>query len=293
MNETPTTQPPAALSIDVEDWFHVENLSAAIRRETWRARELRVERNMDRMLELMANAPGNVRATCFVLGWVAERCPGLVQRIAAAGYEIASHGFGHELVTSLSPKELAADVQRSKSLLEDLTGSAVTGYRAPSFSITDWAIPVLQEVGFLYDSSLFPAFAHDRYGTIAGSDTGAAVSELLPGFHEIAVSCLPFASRGLPWGGGGYFRLMPYAVFRRGVRHILGTGQPYVFYIHPWEIDPDQPRVRDVPTRYRVRHYVGLERCERRFASLLHEFRWSTVSDVLAWRLGGSVSEAT
>jgi polysaccharide deacetylase family protein (PEP-CTERM system associated) len=272
------------MSIDVEDWFHVENLSRAITRQTWRARELRVERNMDRMLQLMADAPGDVRATCFILGWVAERCPALVRRIAGAGHEIASHGYAHELVTSLSPKKLRADVARSKSLLEELTGAAVAGYRAPNFSITEWAIPVLRDAGFRYDSSLFPTIAHDRYGKIEGPRTGEAVAELVPGFYEIAVSCLPVAARSLPWGGGGYFRVMPYGLFRRGVRRILSTGQPYVFYIHPWEIDPGQPRVNGVPARYRVRHYVELGRCERRFAALLADFQWSTLSTVLAWK---------
>lgn len=292
MSGAAAVRPPAAMSIDVEDWFHVENLSHVIKRDTWRTRQLRVERNMERMLQLMASAPGGVRATCFVLGWVAERCPALVRRIAAAGHEIASHGYAHELVTSLSPKELRADVERSKSLLEDLTGVPVAGYRAPNFSITDWAIPVLHDAGFQYDSSLFPAIAHDRYGKIRGSRPGDAVAEIAPGFYEIAVSCLPVASRGLPWGGGGYFRVMPYSLFRRGVSRILDAGQPYVFYIHPWEIDPDQPRVSGVPARYRVRHYVGLGRCEQRFTALLADFRWSTLIKTLEWTCSSNVSEA-
>jgi polysaccharide deacetylase family protein (PEP-CTERM system associated) len=282
MTDPGLDQPPAVMSIDVEDWFHVENLSPAIGRETWGERQLRVERNMDRMLELMADTPsGPVRASCFVLGWVAERCPALIQRIAAEGHEIASHGHAHELVSSLSPGRFREDVERSKALLEDLVGTEVRGYRAPSFSITEWAIPVLQEAGFSYDSSVFATVAHDRYGRLPGVRPDEPIAELAPGFREIPVSCLTVASRGVPWGGGGYFRLMPYPLFRRGVAHILGAGRPYVFYIHPWEIDPDQPRVGGLPLSYRFRHYVGLSRCEVRLESLLADFRWQSISDLL------------
>jgi polysaccharide deacetylase family protein (PEP-CTERM system associated) len=267
------------MSIDVEDWFQVENLRGAIPRETWRARGLRVERNVDRMLELMAAA--DVRSTCFVLGWIAERCPQVVQRIAAAGHEIASHGFGHELLGRLTPDSFRSDVSRSKTLLEELTSTEVLGYRAPAFSITDWAIPILQELGFVYDSSVFPTFAHDRYGRLSGLDVREAVSEVLPGFHEVCISCLRIRSRGLPWGGGGYFRLIPYSVFRFGVRRVIAGSPPYVFYIHPWEIDPGQPRVQGLPRGYAFRHYVGLERCESRFARLLRDFSWSPIGDIV------------
>ena len=276
--------PHAAMSIDVEDWFQVENLSQVISRESWASRSLRVERNMDRMLELMAER--GVSATCFVLGWIAERCPSLVARIAAEGHEVASHGYGHDLVTNLSPEAFRADVERSKKRLEDLAGVEVRGYRAPNFSITDWSIPILQEVGYAYDSSSFPTIAHDRYGRLTGMTAGASVVELRPGFHEICVSCVNIRNRGLPWGGGAYFRVMPYGIFRSGVRQILRSGRPYVFYIHPWEIDPRQPRPRNVTATRRFRHYVGLGRCEARFRSLLGDFRWSTVADVLHARVG-------
>jgi polysaccharide deacetylase family protein (PEP-CTERM system associated) len=266
------------MTIDVEDWFHVENLSGVIRREAWDDCELRVERNMDRMLELMAET--GVRSTCFVLGWVAERRPSLVKRIAQEGHEIASHGFGHELLDRMSPDAFRADVERSKNLLEDLTGRRVVGYRAPSFSIKAWAIPILHELGFTYDSSAFPTAAHDRYGRLAGVTASDGVVELAPGFHEVCVSCL--GSRGIPWGGGGYFRLIPYAVFRRGIGRILVSGHPYVFYIHPWEIDPGQPRVDGLGRTHRFRHYVGLESCERRFRSLLEDFQWSPLAEVVA-----------
>ncbi len=278
--------PPAVMSIDVEDWFQVENLKGVIRRDTWHTRQLRVERNMDRMLALMADK--GVRSTCFVLGWIADRCPSLIKRIAAEGHEIASHGYGHDLLDALSPDEFRADIERSKSLLEELTGVEVIGYRAPAFSIKDWSIPILEDVGFSYDSSAFPTLAHDRYGRLNGMKAGQPLVELRPGFHEVCISCLKLGSRGVPWGGGGYFRLIPYPVFRRGVSRILRAGQPYVFYIHPWEIDPGQPRVGDISRGYRFRHYVGLESCEGRFRSLLGDFRWTTMAAlVAAWKQNG------
>ncbi len=277
--------PLAAMTIDVEDWFHVENLKPVVSRESWSHRELRVERNTERMLELLDEH--GVRATFFVLGWVAERCPSLVQRLAAAGHEVASHGYGHELVYDLSEREFRDDVRRCKQLLEDLTGTPVRGYRAPSFSITDWSIPVLQDLGFVYDSSAFPTIAHDRYGRLAGVSADHPVVELRPGFHEVCVSCLDLRGVSLPWGGGGYFRAMPYALFRRGVAEILRSGRPYVFYIHPWELDPGQPRVSGLTRLARLRHYLGLRRSEERFGSLLEGFRWGTVAEVLAASRGG------
>jgi len=270
---------PLAMSIDVEDWFHVENLKGAISRESWHTRELRVEANTDQMLATLADH--GARSTFFVLGWVAERCPGLVQRIANAGHEVASHGYGHELLGQLTPASFREDVARSKAMLEDLSGQSVIGYRAPSFSITDWAIPVLRELGFRYDSSSFPTVAHDRYGKLGGVSAGESIAQLEGGMHEVCISCLTVGSLALPWGGGGYFRLLPYPVFRRGVERIA-ADRPYVFYLHPWEIDPGQPRVRDLPPLHRMRHYLGISRTRGRWDSLLGDFRWTTVADLLA-----------
>jgi len=269
----------AALSFDIEDWFHVENLKRVIPRETWDQRELRVERNTERILERVAAR--NARCTCFVLGWVAEKLPNLVRRIAEAGHEVASHGFGHDLVYDLSPEAFRRDVERAKKTLEDLTGSRVRGYRAPSFSITDWAVPILQDVGYEYDSSAFPTAAHDRYGRLAGVSPTKAILEIRPGFHEVSLSCLGIGGRGLPWAGGGYFRLLPYAVFRAGIRRILASGMPYVFYLHPWEIDPGQPRVEGLPRSYRFRHYINLDQTEKRLEALLADFEWSGVGELL------------
>jgi polysaccharide deacetylase family protein (PEP-CTERM system associated) len=292
-NPTDSPRPPAAMSIDVEDWFHVENLKAVIARDTWDERELRVERNVGRMLDLMAER--DIHCTCFVLGWVAEKVPHLIKRIAEAGHEIASHGYGHDLIYNVSHDEFRADIVRSKSHLEDLTGQAVRGYRAPSFSITDWSIDILHDLGFTYDSSAFPTVAHDRYGKLTGMDAGQPIVELREGFTEMCISCVQLGRRGIPWGGGGYFRLFPYPLFRRGVRKILGSGQPYVFYIHPWEIDAGQPRMKGLKRSHYFRHYVNIDRGEARFASLLRDFEWTTMSDVLAWwkaRDGGAANES-
>jgi polysaccharide deacetylase family protein (PEP-CTERM system associated) len=222
------------------------------------------------------------RATFFVLGWVAERCPALIQRIGAGGHEVASHGYGHDLLTDLTADEFRAAVTRSKTLLEDLTGRAVRGYRAPSFSITDWAIPILRDLGFDYDSSAFPTVAHDRYGRLPGVAAGQPTVALAPDFHEVCISCLALGSRGLPWGGGGYFRLLPYEVFRRGVARIQATAPPYVFYIHPWELDVGQPRLGGLKRSERFRHYLNIEKTETRWLSLMRDFEWTTISQLLA-----------
>ncbi len=268
------------MSIDVEDWFQVENLKSVIDRDSWDERELRVERNTDRMLELMANH--NVQCTCFILGWVAEKCPGLIKRIADAGHEIASHGYGHDLIYTLSHEEFRKDIHKGKGLVEDITGAKVRGYRAPSFSITDWAIDILQEEGFTYDSSAFPTVAHDRYGKLEGMDAGKPIVEIRDGFTEVCVSTLELGKKGVPWGGGGYFRLIPYPVFRRGVKKILKTTGMYVFYIHPWEIDPGQPRVSGLKKSHAFRHYNNLGRCEQRFDSLLGDFSWVPMCELTA-----------
>ena len=270
---------PTAMSIDVEDWFHVENLRGVVSRESWNRRELRVERTMDRMLELMDEH--DAKATCFVLGWVAERAPGLVRRLAAAGHEVASHGYHHDLVHELTEGEFAGDVRRSKDVLEGITGERVRGYRAPSFSLTDWAVPLLEEAGFEYDSSFFPTtVTGNRYGkpTVGGTH-GLRLGN--GGLAEVPLSCLRIGGQALPWAGGGYFRLLPYPLFKLGVEKVLGSGKPYIFYIHPWELDPGQPRVAGLRRSQRVRHYLNLEKTESRWTALLTDFRWTTIADLL------------
>lgn len=267
------------MSIDVEDWFQVENLKSVVTRDSWDMREFRCEANTDRMLEDLANR--GIKATCFILGWCAEKQPRIVKKIADAGHEIASHGYGHDLIYSLTHEQFRADIQRSKKHLEDLTGHAVVGYRAPSFSITDWAIDILQEQGFTYDSSAFPTVAHDRYGKLKGMDAGKPVIELRPGFYEVCVSVLRIGKKGVPWAGGGYFRLIPYWIFKRGVSRILKSQTPYVFYIHPWEVDPEQPRVNGLKRSHAFRHYNSLNVCRRRYQQLVADFQWTTMREVL------------
>jgi polysaccharide deacetylase family protein (PEP-CTERM system associated) len=282
----------AAMSIDVEDWFQVENLKGAIPRGEWDRCELRVERNTIRILEILHGC--GARATFFVLGWIAERCPQLVRTIAAAGHEVASHGYGHELVYSLRPSEFRDDVLRSKHHLEDLTGRPVRGYRAPSFSITDWAVPILQEAGFKYDSSVVATVAHDRYGRLNGMDAGRPIVRLREGFYEAGVSCMRIGRRGIPWGGGGYFRLVPYWLWCWGVRAILRSGSPYVFYLHPWEIDPGQPNVAGLDPVKRFRHRVNLYRCEERFTSFVGAFEWMPIGELIdSWNASDRSAEAT
>jgi polysaccharide deacetylase family protein (PEP-CTERM system associated) len=264
-----------AMSIDVEDWFHAENLQGVIGRSRWADCESRVEMNTMKMLEILDE--NEARATFFVLGWVAERYPQLVQTISQSGHEIASHGYDHQLVYRQKPAEFRADVQRSKALLEDLTGSPVYGYRAPSFSITDWAIDILQDLGFRYDSSLFPTVAHDRYGKLSAADVDAPISLLKANFYEVTISSLRLGNLGLPWGGGGYFRLLPFRLWCGGVRAILNAGRPYVFYIHPWEIDPEQPQLDKLDAISQFRHRVNLHRCEKRFAAFVAAFDWITL----------------
>jgi polysaccharide deacetylase family protein (PEP-CTERM system associated) len=278
-------RPPIAMSVDVEDWFHTENVQSALAREAWDACELRVERNTMRLLEILDAQ--YARATFFVLGWVAERCPQLVRTISAAGHEIASHGYGHELVYSLQPDAFRADLLRSKRLLEDLTGNRVFGYRAPCFSITEWAVPILEEVGFRYDSSIYPTVAHDRYGRLPGFDSTQPIVPLGDGLYEVRVSCLRLGACPIPWGGGGYFRLVPLPIWLWGVRSILASRLPYVFYLHPWEIDPGQPRVRGMKATHSFRQRVNLQRCEQRFVTLVSAFQCVPICNLLdAWLAG-------
>ena len=214
----------------------------------------------------------------------------MVRRIAAAGHEIASHGYGHELLYTLSPAAFREDVKRGVGLLEAAAGQKVRGYRAPSFSITDWALDVLKELGLDYDSSAFPTAVHDRYGRLSGVEGSQSIAEVRPGLYEIFVSTLRIGHLGVPWAGGGYFRLLPYRLFAHGIRRILNSGRPYVFYIHPWEIDPGQPRVQGLKGAHAFRHYNNLARAEPRFARLLDDFQWTTIADLLATHLADSTS---
>lgn len=267
-----------ALSVDVEDYFQVSALAPLIDRASWAQRECRVVRNVERLLDLFAGR--GARATFFTLGWVAERYPALVKRIVADGHELASHGYSHLRASEQTRDEFEQDVRRAKGLLEDLGGSRVQGYRAPSFSIGDsnpWAFDVLLDAGYRYSSSVYPV-RHDHYGS---PDSPRFAYDVRPGLLEIPLTTTRVLGRNLPAGGGGYFRLAPYRLSRWAIRRVNTIDQqPAIFYMHPWEIDPDQPRVAGTGLKTRFRHYVNLDKTESRLGRLLLDFRWGRVDEV-------------
>lgn len=277
-----------AMTIDVEDYFHANALSRLCPPEAWPGFEQRAEANTHRMLDLLDEH--GVKATCFVLGWVAERCPAVVRRIAADGHEVASHGYWHRLIFSQAPDAFREDVRRGKRLLEDLTGGAVHGYRAPSFSVVDrtlWALDVLAEEGFAYDASIFP-IRHDTYGIPSAPRHPHRIARNGHEVFEVPSSTTVLGGTNVPVAGGGYFRLLPYAWARWGIGRVnRGEGKPVVFYIHPWDMDPGQPRMA-VGGLSRLRHYTNLDRCEPRLRRLLRDFRWARVRDVWPEALGAS-----
>jgi polysaccharide deacetylase family protein (PEP-CTERM system associated) len=268
-----------AMTCDVEDYFQVQAFAGHIARDSWDGIASRVERNTDRVLELFA-AHG-VHATFFTLGWVAERHKGLIRRIVQGGHELASHGMEHRPVYSQSPEEFRADVRRTKAMLEDTGGVAVTGYRAASFSITDktfWAFDLLAEEGYRYSSSIYPV-RHDLYG-IPDAPRFAFRPTAGP-LLEVPMSTVALFGRNLPCSGGGYFRLLPYAVSRWAFRHVNERDRrPSIFYFHPWEIDPDQPRQHAAPLKSRFRHYLNLHRMEGRLGMLLRDFAWDRMDRI-------------
>ena len=271
-----------ALTIDVEDYFQVSAFAPYIRRDGWDARECRVERNVDRILALLAER--DVKATFFTLGWVAERYPQLVKRIVQSGHELASHGYGHERASDLDRAAFTEDVTRAKALLEDLGGRPVLGYRAPSFSIGHgnlWAFDVLARAGYRYSSSIYP-IAHDHYGM---PDSPRFAYRLANGLLEVPVTTLRVGGRNLPSSGGGYFRLLPYAVSRWMIGRVNRADQEAaVFYFHPWEIDAGQPRIAGIGAKTRFRHYVNISRMEGRLQALLRDFRWGRMDHIFLAR---------
>lgn len=271
-----------ALTVDVEDYFQVSAMAPHIARSSWDSQPCRVERNVQRLLEMFSQR--RARATFFTLGWVAERYPQLVRDIVANGHELASHGYGHERVSDLNPVDFAQDVRRARSLLEDIGGQTVRGYRAPSFSIGRqnlWAFDVLLEAGYTYSSSVYPV-QHDHYGM---PDAPRFPYAVRPGLTEIPITTTQFMGRNLPAGGGGYFRLAPYKLSRWALRRVnMIDRRPAIFYMHPWEIDPGQPRVAGTSLKTRFRHYVNLSRTESRLDQLLADFSWGRVDDVFQLR---------
>ena len=269
-----------ALTVDVEDYFQVEAFSHHIDRAQWDIQECRIERNVGRILELFSQA--RVTATFFTLGWVAERYPSTVKKIVQAGHELASHGQSHYRADQQSPNEFLEDVSRSKKILEDCAGIEVRGYRAASFSFTRrnlWAFEVLREAGYAYSSSTYP-IRHDLYG-IPEAPRFAFFPFSERRFIEIPVSSARRLGMNWPCGGGGYFRLLPYWVSRANLRAIAtGDRQPCMFYFHPWEIDPGQPRVQNLPFKAKLRHYTNLDKTESRLARLLRDFRWQRIDRI-------------
>lgn len=267
-----------ALTIDVEDYFQVSAFAPFIDRDTWDAIPCRAEANVERILAMLAEH--GAKATFFTLGWIAERDPGIVRAIVDGGHELASHGYGHQRASDLSRAEFTDDIVKAKRLLEDIGGVAVRGYRAPSFSINQdnlWALDCIREAGYRYSSSIYPV-KHDHYGM---PDAPRFAYASLPELVEVPVTTVEMFNRNWPAGGGGYFRLLPYALSRWLLQRVNRVdGEPCMFYFHPWEIDPSQPRVDGIDAKTRFRHYVNLDRMQDRLGRLLDDFRWDRVDRV-------------
>jgi polysaccharide deacetylase family protein (PEP-CTERM system associated) len=295
------------LTFDVEDWFQVENFKQWIPFSSWPCCELRVEKNTHKLLDLLdlvrlgnsmnplnlpnlqssvpsfPNSPnalpltpnGSIKATFFVLGWIAERLPHLVREIQVRGHEVASHGYSHRLCGEQSTQDLKSDLTKSKKLLEDITGTPIHGYRAPSFSIDNDRLKLIEEVGYSYDSSFNSFRMNKRYGQVElkGSGRNGILFQVSDRFYEIPISNLRIGKQILPWGGGGYFRLIPAQLFKHGVQSILKNQGAYLFYLHPWEIDPGQPRMSQVPKSSKFRHYLNLSKTVNKLLFLIDNFK--------------------
>jgi len=294
-----TDQLTILLTIDVEDWFQVENFKRYIPFSSWPNCELRVERNTHRLLDLLDShqtadsrqpsvsncelspmsydlaCHSNPKATFFVLGWIAKRLPHLVREIHSRGHEVASHGYYHNLCNQESGDALKNDLAGSKKLLEDIIGAPIYGYRAPSFSINDDILKMIETCGYLYDSSFNSFCMHGRYGSINLSKNGkmGIASQISDAFYELPISNLKVRCCVLPLGGGGYFRLLPFCLFRKGLETILRNEAAYMFYIHPWEVDPNQPKVKRAPLSYKLRHYVNLNKTYSKFSRIIQSFK--------------------
>lgn len=267
-----------ALTVDVEDYFQVSAFAPYIQRQDWGERDCRVERNVDAILSILDEA--GARATFFTLGWIAERYPEVVRKIARSGHEVASHGYGHQRATEQSEAAFLSDIRLAKVLLEDLIDGEVKGYRAPSFSVgtqNPWAFECIERAGYRYSSSVYP-IRHDHYGVPDAPRFAYRISEQL---LEVPITTVRLFDRNWPAGGGGYFRLMPYAVSRWMLRRVNTVdGVPAIFYFHPWEIDHEQPRVAGIDAKTRFRHYLNLSRMQGRLRCLVRDFKWASVEQV-------------
>lgn len=275
-----TSDPTNAMTVDVEDYFQVSAFEPYITKQQWDTLPHRVEKNTHRILDIFD--AGGIKATFFTLGWVAERYPGLIGRIIKDGHELACHGYEHTRVTEQTPAQFREDVSRTKNILEALSGMEVKGYRAASYSIgvkNLWALDVLQEVGFKYSSSIYPV-KHDLYGM---PDSPRFIYDPLDNrdFKEIPITTVRLGSKNLPCGGGGFFRFYPYAFSKWAFNHVnKKEKQAGIFYFHPWEIDPEQPRQKGLTLKTRTRHYLNLHRMESRIMKLLQDFNWDTMENV-------------
>jgi polysaccharide deacetylase family protein (PEP-CTERM system associated) len=273
-----------AMTIDVEDYFQVSAFAPYIAPSTWDDQPCRIEHNMERVFTLLEER--NIKATFFVLGWIADHYPQIVRDIVNQGHELASHGCNHLRVSELSPQAFLQDVTRSKQLLEDLGGVSVAGYRAPSFSIGKnnlWALDSLQQAGYLYSSSIYP-IRHDHYG-MPDAPRFKFQPRGTAGIFELPITTVRLFGRNLPSSGGGYFRLLPYTVSHWLMQHVNRVDQqPCIFYCHPWEFDPQQPRQQHIDLKTRFRHYVNLSRSEGRFRALLQDFQWDRLDHVFKIR---------
>ncbi len=266
------------MTVDVEDYFHVSAFEGVISSTDWPLLEMRVEKNTYRLLELFDEY--NVKSTFFTLGWVAEKCPELIRDIVANGHELASHGYSHQRALDMTKEEFFRDVDRSKKVLEDTSGIQIKGYRAPSFSVKDenrWVYDVLVELGFIYSSSTYP-IKHDLYGV---PDWPRFIHQRKEGIIEIPIPTVRKNGTNMGIGGGGYFRLYPYFLSKRRIeKFLIQEKQPYSFYFHPWEIDPDQPRVSGASFKSNIRHYINLSKMAGKIERLLQDFNWSTMEQV-------------
>jgi polysaccharide deacetylase family protein (PEP-CTERM system associated) len=276
----PATLIRNAMTIDVEDYFQVSAFASHISRDSWPSLPCRVEANIDRILALLDAA--GIKATFFTLGWIAERYPAMVRQIVEQGHELASHGYAHQRASDQGPEEFSDDVGRSKALLEDIGGQQVLGYRAPSFSIGSgnlWALDVLKQAGYRYSSSIYPV-RHDHYG-MPDAPRFAFYPNGENGLLELPITTVRLMQRNLPAGGGGYFRFFPYAMSRWLMQRVNDSDrQSAIFYFHPWEVDPHQPRQENISLKTRFRHYVNLGRMETRLKALTRDFQWGRMDHI-------------
>lgn len=275
------------LTIDVEDYFQVENFKKVIAYSDWDKFECRVEKNSDKILKILSEQ--KVKATFFVLGWIAERSPALIKKIHSAGHEIASHGYAHQLIYKQTPEEFRSDIRKSKSILEDITKGPVLGYRAPTYSITKqslWAIDILMEEGFVYDSSIFPIH-HDKGGLSDAKRYPYKIERNGKMMIEFPISTMKFLGQNMPFSGGGYFRMFSYGLIRRMTKKVNNEGYPVNIYLHPWEFDPEQPRIK-VGKISGFRHYLNLSKTEGKLKQLLKDFEFAPV-----WQLLDCISSSS